>query len=101
MFQLLRPLVQAIQPWLVPFCFFSAWTIVGLLGWSVWTATRDTIARSRQMHRIPCARCQFFTSDYHLKCTVRPSTALTEEAISCPDYEPCASIYPANRQTLS
>ncbi|MBW4580015.1 MAG: hypothetical protein KME42_10640 [Tildeniella nuda ZEHNDER 1965/U140] len=101
MFQLLRPLVHVIQPWLVPFCFLSAWAIVGLLGWSVWTATRDTIGRGRQMHRIPCAGCQFFTSDYHLKCTVRPSIALTEEAISCPDYEPRTNAYSAKGQTLS
>ncbi|MBC7970029.1 MAG: hypothetical protein H7Z11_07880 [Verrucomicrobia bacterium] len=97
MFQLLRLLVHAIQPLLVPFCFFFAWAIVGLLGWSLWTAGRETIARGQQMHRIPCAGCQFFTRDYHLKCTVRPSTALTEAAISCPDYEPLTSVYVSKR----
>jgi len=81
------------RPLLVPLCFLVAWSIVVLLGWSVWAVTRDTLARSQQMHRIPCANCQFFTRDYHLKCTVRPSTALTEEAINCPDYEPVASAY--------
>ncbi|MBW4469783.1 MAG: hypothetical protein KME45_05195 [Stenomitos rutilans HA7619-LM2] len=97
MFQLLQPFVHALQPLLVPICFLSAWAVVGLLGWSLWAATRDTIARSQQMHRIPCAGCQFFTSDYHLKCTVRPSAALTEEAISCPDYAPLMNAYTSNR----
>ncbi|MBD2034911.1 hypothetical protein H6F76_07685 [Leptolyngbya sp. FACHB-321] len=101
MFQLLQPLVHAIQPLLVPLCFLSAWFIVMLVGWSAWTATRDTVARGRQMHRIPCANCQFFTRDYHLKCTVRPSTALTEEAIGCPDYEPVTSAYTSKPQTYS
>jgi RNA polymerase subunit RPABC4/transcription elongation factor Spt4 len=39
------------------------------------------------MHQIPCANCQFFTRDYHLKCTVHPAQALTEEAIGCGDFE--------------
>jgi len=54
---------------------------------------RDTVAQTRQMHRIPCAGCQFFTSDYHLKCTVHPSLALTEDAIDCMDYEPVDNSY--------
>lgn len=96
-FQLLQPFVRLLQPLLVPLCFFSAWTIVGLAGWSLWTATREAIARSQQMHRIPCAGCQFFTRDYHLKCTVRPSAALTEAAISCADYTPLTSVYTSQR----
>jgi hypothetical protein len=85
--QLLLFLIHATQPLLVPICFVSAWLILFLVGWSLWTATRDTISRSRQMHQIPCAGCQFFTSDYHLKCTVHPSTAMTEDAIDCPDFD--------------
>ncbi|WP_421657303.1 hypothetical protein [Leptothermofonsia sp. ETS-13] len=87
MFQLLQLLIHTIQLLLVPICFVSAWVIVFLIGWSLWAATRDTVARSRQMHQIPCSECRFFTSDYHLKCTVHPSTALTEAAINCPDFE--------------
>jgi hypothetical protein len=86
-FHLLQFLVRAIQPLLVPICFVSAWTIVILVAWSLWTAMRDAVQRSRRMHQIPCANCQFFTSDYHLKCTVHPASALTEAAINCKDYE--------------
>ena len=86
MFRLLAPMVEAVQPFLVPICFVSAWLIVSLAVWSVFTATRDGVQRSRRLHQIPCTRCRFFTEDYHLKCTVRPHAALTEEAIGCGDF---------------
>ncbi|HEY9823404.1 MAG TPA: hypothetical protein V6D35_21935 [Candidatus Sericytochromatia bacterium] len=44
------------------------------------------MATAKRMHQIPCTGCQFFTNDYHLKCTVRPSIANSEEAINCSDY---------------
>nr|WP_199290251.1 hypothetical protein [Leptolyngbya sp. FACHB-36] len=93
-------IVTAIQPFLVPICFVSAWSIIALVTWSLWTATRDTVTRTREMHRIPCANCQFFTSDYHLKCTVHPSDALTEDAINCPDYQPENMSYRSTRERM-
>jgi hypothetical protein len=86
-------MIEAIQPFIVPICFISAWAIVALTLWSLWSAVRDTATRTRQLHQIPCSGCRFFTSSYHLKCTVHPTIALTEEAISCGDYEPDRSIY--------
>jgi heme A synthase len=91
--QLLKPIVDAIQLLLVPICFISAWAIVLLSVWSVWSAVRETALKAKQLHQIPCSTCRFFTSSYHLKCTVRPSIALTEEAINCPDYEPSKPNY--------
>lgn len=82
--------VQAIQPALVPLCFLFAWSLIAMALWSVWTAIRDGVANARRMHQIPCANCQFFTGDYHLKCTVHPTIALTEEAIDCLDHQPAA-----------
>jgi hypothetical protein len=38
---------------------------------------------------IPCQKCQFFSNNRHLKCAIRPSSVMNEEAIDCPDY--CAS----------
>ncbi|MCU0536753.1 MAG: hypothetical protein MUD14_22930 [Hydrococcus sp. Prado102] len=86
MIQLLRSLIQAIQPFLVPVCFVVAWSFIILLAWTLWSAVRDTTARAKQMHEIPCPNCQFFTNDYRLKCTVNPTTANTEQAIDCSDY---------------
>jgi hypothetical protein len=43
-------------------------------------------AQARQMHRIPCADCQYFSGDYTLKCALHPSQAGTFEAIDCGDF---------------
>lgn len=86
MFQLLYPLIRAIQPFLVPVCFVAAWVLVLMLASNLWSAVAASVARSKRMHQIPCAHCVFFTGDYRLKCPVRPTIALTEEAIGCSDY---------------
>ncbi|ERT08460.1 hypothetical protein M595_1573 [Lyngbya aestuarii BL J] len=86
MLKLLITLIQAIQPFLVPLCFVCAWGLMILLVWSVGSAIFDTLRRAQRMHQIPCADCAYFTKDYHLKCPVRPTIALSEEAIDCPDF---------------
>ncbi len=87
MFQIIYYLLNRIQLALVPICFFTAWVLVILVGWSMWTAARDSIMTAKQMHQIPCSGCQYFTDDYRLKCTVNPTIANTEEAIECLDYQ--------------
>ncbi len=89
MFQLLYFLIHAIQPISVPLCFVLAWGLVILLLWNIVAAVTDTVCRAQRMHQIPCAHCTFFTKDYHLKCPVQPSIALSEQAIDCPDF--CAT----------
>ena len=88
MFRLLYDLIKIIQPILVPLCFVLAWTFPFLLGWTLWSAIRETTSRAKQMHEIPCTGCQFFTNDYRLKCTAQPYIANTEKAIDCSDYRP-------------
>jgi hypothetical protein len=86
-------LIHAIQPLLVPICFVGAWTLIILVVLSLWTAARDSVSTAKLMHQIPCTGCQYFTDDYRLKCTVRPSIANTEEAIDCSDYQPKTNPY--------
>ncbi|MBD2562961.1 MULTISPECIES: hypothetical protein [Nostoc] len=93
MFKLISFLIHGIQPLLVPICFVVAWTVIILVVLSLWAAARDSVTTAKQMHQIPCTGCQFFTDNYRLKCTVRPSTANTEEAIHCPDYQPKTNPY--------
>ncbi|MDZ7952795.1 MAG: hypothetical protein RMY16_32195 [Nostoc sp. DedQUE12b] len=93
MLELISFLIHAIQPLLIPICFITAWTVTILVMLSLWTAARDSVATAKQMHQIPCTGCQFFTDNYRLKCTVRPSTANTEEAINCLDYQPKTNPY--------
>ncbi len=64
----------------------APWTVLGLLGYTVWLIIRDTIRYSVGLHKIPCSRCQFFTGNYRLKCTLHPKTAMSESAINCPDF---------------
>lgn len=74
------------RPVLVPICFAIAWLFVVMMAWSIWAAGRDAVGRAQQMHKIPCANCQFFTNTHYLKCPVHPKIALSEAAIDCPDY---------------
>ena len=85
MFQLLSLQIQALQPVLSPLCFITIWGLFFLLFWSTAISARIGIANVKRLHQIPCANCRFFTNDFRLKCTVRPTCALTEEAINCSD----------------
>jgi hypothetical protein len=87
LFTVLYWLIGAIRPFLVPLCFVMAWGLILIMGWSIVAALRDGMQRVKQLHEIPCANCRFFTNSYHLKCSVHPSIALSEEAIGCRDYE--------------
>jgi hypothetical protein len=87
MLRLLHPLLQIVQVLLIPIRPIAPWVLMGLVLWSLSTFIRDTAARAQQMHRIPCARCRFFTGDYRLKCPVHPTIALSEAAIQCQDYQ--------------
>jgi len=91
--ELLYFLIHRIQPLLVPICFVVAWTVIILAILNIWAAARDSVATAKQMHQIPCTGCQYFTDNYRLKCTVRPSIANTEEAIDCSDYQPKTNPY--------
>lgn len=74
-------------------CFVVTWVFILSLVWGTLAMIQDTIRVSQKLHQIPCANCQFFTDSYYLKCPVHPSSALTEEAINCMDYEPQFSGY--------
>ncbi|MCU0525653.1 MAG: hypothetical protein MUF72_12605 [Elainella sp. Prado103] len=75
------------QPVLIPICFAVAWLVVIMMVWNLWAAGRDAVNNAQQMHKIPCANCQFFTDTHYLKCPVHPTIALSKDAIDCPDYQ--------------
>ncbi|MFP4222259.1 MAG: hypothetical protein ACLFQ7_17150 [Phormidium sp.] len=87
MFQVLYVLIKAIEPFLVPICFISAWAIVFMILGNFLAAIRSSHQRAKVMHQIPCANCAYFTNDHRLKCPLHPMTASSEEAIGCSDYE--------------
>ena len=79
--------VSVLKPVLLQLRFLGAFSILSLCSWSLISFTLDAIAQAKRMHQIPCTKCRFFTGDYHLKCTVSPGIANTEEAIGCSDYQ--------------
>jgi len=87
MVQILYSLIYTLQAVLVPVCFVSAWALVALLLGTICTTARDGIATVKHLHQFPAPTVNF-TGDYHLKCTVHPTFALTEEAINCSDFAP-------------
>ena len=84
-----------VAPSIAPLVFaVFIWTILGSFLWALWSALREGWSNLRKLHQIPCSRCAFFTGDYHLKCTVHPCKALSEEAINCLDYESISTPRP-------
>ncbi len=62
-----------------------------ILAWWIWGLLKSLMSVARhvqRLHQIPCDRCIYCTREWHLKCTVHPLTAFSEQAIGCRDYEP-------------
>ncbi len=76
-----------LQPYLTPICFLLAWGLVIMVVWQIVAAARDGMSQAQTLHQIPCANCRFFTNSHHLKCPVHPTTAMTQAAIGCGDFE--------------
>lgn len=72
--------------YLEPIYLVGAWVFILSLMATLWGVIRDIVNRSKQMHQIPCSNCQYFTNDYHLKCTIQPRIANTELAVDCSDF---------------
>lgn len=62
--------------------------------WSILHTCHKGVSYIRQLHQIPCCKCQYFTNDYRLKCPVRPTEACTHAAIDCQDF---AADLPKNK----
>jgi len=92
LFQLWVKYYAILHPLFVGIGFCLAWGMVGLLVWNMGSAIAYSIRTSKRMHQIPCSHCQYFTNDYHLKCSVRPDIALSEQAINCGDFAPPPSL---------
>ncbi len=86
-FTQLAKFIVGIQPFLPVICLVLAWAITAMVILNIAAAVKQGAQNIRQMHRIPCAKCRYATRDYHLKCSVHPREAFSEEAISCLDFE--------------
>ena len=79
--------ISPFKPVILQLRFLGACSVLGLFGWSLVSSAASILAEAKKMHQIPCTKCRFFTGDYHLKCTVNPHDANTEQAIGCCDYQ--------------
>lgn len=69
------------------FLCFSVWTLIFVfLCWRLIAIAMQANNHLQQLHRIPCSKCDYFTGDYRLKCTVNPIVAMSEAAIDCRDF---------------
>lgn len=53
-----------------------------------WKVVRAKNVTFDYFPKLPCRNCYFFTNNHYLRCTVRPSCVLTEQAFDCSDYRP-------------
>ncbi|MEH2420788.1 MAG: hypothetical protein V7K48_07515 [Nostoc sp.] len=49
---------------------------------------KDEIVSIKYLQQHPCKNCRFFNNNHYLKCALHPSTALSKQALNCPDYKP-------------
>lgn len=74
-------------------CFVCLWvSMLSIFIWSALQALKHGTTHLKRLHEIPCSKCDFFTNDYRLKCTVHPVKACTESAINCFDFEPKTKV---------
>lgn len=70
-------------------CFACLWVSMILIFLiSALQALKHGMTHLKRLHQVPCSKCDFFTNDYRLKCTVHPLKSCTEQAINCIDFEP-------------
>ncbi|MGD1864180.1 MAG: hypothetical protein ACFB0D_06460 [Phormidesmis sp.] len=87
-FVLLARFIIWIRPFLPAVCFVAAWSTVVLTLWNMFSGIRQGVQKVKQLHKIPCAGCDYATNSHYLKCSLHPSTAFSEDAIGCQDMEP-------------
>ena len=79
--------IRVFKPAILQLRIIGAYSLLGLVGWSLVSFAIDIVNTAKKMHQIPCTKCRFFTADHRLKCTVNPHIANTEEAIGCSDCQ--------------
>jgi hypothetical protein len=76
----------------LPFFELSILSLFGTFLLLYLTSFRRTVVSSKEETaqptgvRIPCKRCQFYSSNFYLQCAVHPSKVLKPESADCPDY---------------
>jgi hypothetical protein len=74
----------------IPICSIIVIATISFIVSDIWKVARsgNRIVTINHFKQVPCRNCRFFTNNYYLKCAVHPHTALTKQAVDCPDYSP-------------
>ena len=64
------------------------WAIAASIYAFIPKRVQQHLFRLKAPHKTLCHQCQYFGHNAYLKCTVHPSTVLTEQALNCLDYSP-------------
>lgn len=71
--------------------FLIGWAITVFAYLSLAKETREAAREAKfkllHGHKVPCYHCYFYSSNAYLKCAVRPTAVLTEQASDCADYQ--------------
>ncbi|HEY9906555.1 MAG TPA: hypothetical protein V6D18_02960 [Thermosynechococcaceae cyanobacterium] len=70
---------------LIPVGFACAWAIAVALS-SAPKLSREKKLSLKRHSKIPCRNCQFYNNNPYVRCAIRPTDALTEQAIECSDF---------------
>ena len=68
-------------------CFVTVWAIIIYVIPGIAKILRNVKITSKHLKEVPCRNCQFFAENPYLQCAIHPATALTEQALNCPDYQ--------------
>ncbi|MBE9036808.1 hypothetical protein [aff. Roholtiella sp. LEGE 12411] len=84
---------------LSPLGFIFSWVVFFIALRKIRTFVDNKIFFTiKGLEKVPCKNCKFYSNNHYLKCAVKPSIVLTEEAMNCPEYSPNkGNFYPRNR----
>lgn len=74
--------------WLIPVWGVIAWALLVCTTSELWKLLRFRHTDLKKNQQVPCRNCRFFSSNFYLKCAVRPTDALTDRATDCSDFCP-------------
>ncbi|MCU0551395.1 MAG: hypothetical protein MUC48_18775 [Leptolyngbya sp. Prado105] len=71
---------------LIPLCFIAIWVGLIYVIADTWKYNQKSSRISRELARLPCKKCQFFSNNHYIKCAVNPHVVMTPHANECQDY---------------
>jgi hypothetical protein len=69
-------------------CLSAISLTIGKLSWVYRQKIRQQSFPVQPANTMPCQGCQYFCANPYLKCTVHPTTVMTEASSNCSDYAP-------------